>query len=210
MRWSAATDSGPSSRSSSVPSRAAAAINEWSALLRAHGDDAQHRLVLDPPERELDRRRGRRVEPLEVVDRDGDGWGVRGERHEARRGARCRQAVARADGWRRFAVARRPVPRAAAPAGPPRAFSGSCPRRSARPANESRASDSAGRATSTDRAAFARLSDGLVPDRRLTDARLADDREDTGRPVRGEKRLHRGDLGVAPDDTRHARERTRR
>ena len=57
--------------------------------LRAHGDDAQHRLVLDPPERELDRRCGRRVEPLEVVDRDGDECSVRGEptEHGEERGA---------------------------------------------------------------------------------------------------------------------------
>ncbi len=53
-------------------------------VLRAHRDDAHHRLVLDPPERELDRRRGRRVEPLEVVDRDHDDCTVRREPAEHR------------------------------------------------------------------------------------------------------------------------------
>jgi hypothetical protein len=57
--------------------------------------------------------------------------------------------------------------------------------------------------------ALAREADALLPNGRLPDSRLADDRERRETAVGAvEKRLDLGELGLPPDDARHAEDAT--
>jgi hypothetical protein len=169
---------------------------------RAQREERPDRLVRQPPERELDRSRRRRVEPLDVVDREHDLPG-RGQLAEEREHRRSDQAPLR--GTVGLDAEQRDVERVALRArkggqrllGDRRHEVGEPgerePRlRLCRARHEHRG------------AAPARPPNGLGPERRLADPRLADDRKRAGAAVAvDQERLDDRELGLPSDDRRH-------
>ena len=163
-RCSDATESGPSSSRRTSRSSPAVPSQERSASDRSE-TITSHRAAREPPRCEGEGRGGGRVEPVRVVDREHDRPFGR-ERAEQRQQRRSRPAAAR--------------PAARSPSGST-ATSSACrcgggrssklpgsssASRSVRPANESVASDSAGRAARTQRAELAAPAERPLPRRR--------------------------------------------
>ena len=148
-------------------------------------------------------RRRRRVEPLEVVDREHDVPSAASARSSERRAVPTR----RRSGGRSASTRRRATSSARrCGSGKHRDALGRDRRQQIGESGEGEPRLRLGRSCDQhDRAPVARLPDSLVPERCLADSRLAQDRERAGAAVAlCQERLHDRDLGLAPDDRRHS------
>ena len=176
---------------------------QGAGFTRADGEDRPHPLGGQAPQRELERRRRRTIEPVEVVDGDDDGPLV-GELPDEREEGGPQHPGS----WRppRLRSQQRHLERLALHVRNRRVELLRQARQQIGEPGEREPRLGLGRPRCQHRRApGARTRDRLVPDRGLADPGLADDRED-GVAIRAplEERLDRCELGLAPDDARHA------
>jgi hypothetical protein len=169
--------------------------------LGTQGDDCPNRLVGESPDRELDRRGRRPVEPVDVVD---------GE-HDRSLGGQCTQdgedgrpdqpPTGRA---RRLRLEKDDVDRLALRGRQGGHQARRNRREDVRESCERELRLGLGRSGHEHRGiGFPRPEHSVLPDRRLPDAGLADDGEHAGTAVVPQKRFDDRDLGLAPDDRCH-------
>ena len=173
-----------------------------SKLRRAHREEAAHRLLAEPAQRELDHRRRRSVEPLEVVDRAHD-LRFAGERAQEREESGADDATLGrpcGGGAQERGVETHPLRLGQSREELVRHVGEQIrePREGEPGFRLGRPRDQHSRTLRTS------MLDRRLPQRRLADSRLADDRERAG-SLGAQEGLDGPQLRFAPDQARHER-----